>query len=559
MMEDFNKRLNGVFRLLGVILIFELAALLFNSAVVPGLSKRADNLKVFATAERDDATILPGDIYDRNGEELLKTYNETVLETEKTEDGEKKTKKVVRMVEYSDGKAYSQLIGYTGKRNLNLLAESEDQVINGRNDYRLLGFLDYAPYWKDKGNAGIYKTTNIDGRKGQGVELTIDDALQRKVYDTLRQEMNDETSIGSAVVLDVKTGEVLSMVSFPSYDFNDLQSAKEKMVTDGEYLESWFPVSYKNSETPGSIFKILMSVALIDNGKENLKVKDEPFVVDTEDGNTWTCKNSYSWVDGKINYKKALERSSNVFFATAALELGAEKFQKTASKFGLKPNDYQYADADQDGVNDFYVDNNKDGVDDNFVDKNKDGVCDDSQNISLDFGTVPYHWDLNVDDAVLAQTGFGQGKTELTTIHAAMIVQAIANDGEMLKPYMVKRIFDADGKTVYEGKTEVYSKATKKSTANKVTEAMQLSAMYGTKGTAAALFEKYQVAGKTGTAQTGDKQRPNNAWFVSFAPADDPQYVVVANHCKVQKSGAQLKETVAEIYRYLFESYQNSN
>ena len=542
MMGDFNKRINSVFGLLGVILIFELAALLFNSAVVPGLSKRADNLKVFATAERDDATILPGDIYDRKGKELLITYHDTVVETEKTENGEKKTEKVVRVAEYSDGKAYSQLIGYTGKRSLNILAESKDEVITGRNDYRLLAFLDYEPYWKDKGNAGIYKTTNIDGRKGQSVELTIDDALQQKVYDTLLQEMNDETEIGSAVVLDAKTGEILSMVSFPSYDFNDLKSAKEKMLLDGEYLESWFPVTYKNSETPGSIFKILMTVALIDHGKERLKVKDEPFTVDD-----WTCKNSYSFIDGEIGYKKALERSSNVFFAAAALELGEEKLQKTAGRFGLKLNNDQYADED------------KDGVDDNFVDKNKDGVSDTSQNISLDFGTVPYKWNLDVNDAVLAQTGFGQGKTELTSIHAAMITQAIANDGEMLKPYMIKRIFDEDGNTVYEGQTEVFSKATKKSTANKVTEAMLLSAQYRTKGTAAVLFEKYQVAGKTGTAQTGNKERPNNAWFVSFAPADDPQYVVVVNQCKVQKSGAQLKETVAEIYKYLFETYPNAN
>ena len=64
---------------------------------------------------------------------------------------------------------------------------------------------------------------------------------------------------------------------------------------------------------------------------------------------------------------------------------------------------------------------------------------------------------------------------------------------------------------------------------------------------------RYKIAGKTGTAETGDENDSNNAWFISFAPADEPQYVVVINQCKTDKGGYRMMNTAAEIYEYLFE------
>lgn len=70
-----------------------------------------------------------------------------------------------------------------------------------------------------------------------------------------------------------------------------------------------------------------------------------------------------------------------------------------------------------------------------------------------------------------------------------------------------------------------------------------------------AVFEQYQVAGKTGTAEIGENRELNNAWYLSFAPADDPQYVVVVNQCKTKKSGYQMMSVAAEIYQYLFDEH----
>lgn len=485
----------NIFLILGLCLVLEVGSLFFNSGIVKGLSKRADNLKAYAAALREDASILPGDILDRNGTVLVET-----------------AKKAVRQTEYIHGTAYSQILGYTGNRLLYPAAENRDDVVGSRNDYRLMAFLA-----DDNWNGSLYKTVDQSGTKGQSAVLTIDHELQMKVYQALKNQMSTE-EMGSAVVIDAKTGEILSMVSFPAYDFSDLGSAKQKMLADGKAtkLEPWHPVSYKNPEAPGSIFKVLTAVALLDHGHEDYTVKDQSFEVDG-----WRCSNAYTSWGNTIDYHTAIKKSSNVFFASGALLLGKDAMKETAAKFMLSDQGY----------------------------------------LELDFGNVPYNWNLEVDRNVLAQTGFGQGKTELTTVHAAMITQAIANDGVMMKPYMVKELVNANGEMVYTGESQVYSTATTKDTADKITAAMREAAKYTAGhyrglGKTASVFEKYQVCGKTGTAEVGDVDRTNNAWFISFAPAEDPEYVVVVNQCRTKKAGYKMTTTVADVYEYLFESYK---
>ncbi len=517
-MKKLTERGRICYLIVGLVLIFEIINLFYNSGVVSGLNERADKFKVYAMALRDDKTILPGDIYDKNGKTLVESTYENGTS-------------------YTNVMAYSQLLGYTGKRSLNPVADTVEQVVGNRADYRLMAFLDEdleGEYWGEEN--GLYAISDINSTKGQSAVLTIDDRIQTKTYEALAKQMSESTEQGSAVVLDAKTGEILAMVAFPAYDFNDLSSAKAQMIIDEKEtgLEPGYPVTYKNAKVPGSIFKILTLVSLIDHGMESFTVEDTSFSI-----NGWTCNNAYPSTGDKINYKTALEHSSNVFFAQSVLALGKENLKETAEKFML--------------IEDVFEDSDGDGKDD-----------ENSQYLSLDFGHVPYKWDLNVPDDIFAQTGFGQGKTALTTIHAAMIVQAIANDGVMMKPYLVDKLINAEGKTVYTGKAEELSEATGKSTANKVTEAMLLAAKYASThykglGNTAEIFEKYQVAGKTGTAENGENDDENdtvNAWFVSFAPADDPQYVVVANQCKTHKGGYKMTETVAEIYQYLFEEFE---
>lgn len=522
------KRVHTAYLIIGVLLTAQIGVLFYNSGTVKGINKRADKLKIYAEAEREDETILPGDIRDRNGELLVETNYHT--ETETAEDGTR-TDYTVRKTEYKDPAAYSQLLGYTGKRDLNPLAESEDQVVGERNDYRLMAFLDDNDYW---GKNGLYSTTGIDGTKGQTVTLTIDDGLQEAVFEALRKEVDSSDEMGSAVVMDAQTGEVLSMVSFPSYDFNNLSQAKEDMIKDenNTNLEPAFPVSYKGAQTPGSIFKVLMAVSLLDHGIGDFTVQNKSILINNsmfDNVSDWPCYadiyNSGTLKIGEndeINLEHALNISSNVYFAAAAIELGPEKLQETASKFMIEPGENNY--------------------------------------LKTDFGNIMYSW--NPDPSVLAQTGIGQGYTRLTTIYASMIAQALANEGKMMQPYLINNLTDNNGKIVYEGGPKLLSQATSKSTARTVASYLRSTAkeacqLHGL-SEVGAVFEEYQVAGKTGTAEIGEERELNNAWYVSFAPADAPRYVVVVNQCKTKKTGYQMMPVVAEIYQYLFENYQNS-
>ena len=507
-----------VYVILGLLLIGELVGLFMNSATIPELSTRADRLRRIAAAESDDDTILPGDIYDRSGIPIAETDYRTVVETDENDKQIKSTRRITR---YSDGKAFSQLIGYTGKRTFSALAESDEDVIGARNDARLMAFLD-EEYWGDN---GIYSTTDVNGTRGQSATLTIDSDLQVKTFSALSEEMSSSEEMGSAVVMNAKTGEILADVSFPTYDFNDLDNALKQMQSDAETtnLDPGYPVTYKNPIAPGSIFKIMMAVSLIDNGMEDYVVNNSSYTMD----NGWTCLaepyNNGSLAVGEgeeIGLEHALNVSSNVYFSKAALALGRDKMLETAKKFMFTEGETY---------------------------------------IPLDFGNVRYNWDLNGSNSELAQSGFGQGRIEWTTISAAMVTQAIANKGSMMKPYMVRKLADAEGKVVYEGTPEVLSQATSPETASKVAKMMRSTAVECCRAInnpeVTEIFDRYQVAGKTGTSENGDEEDTINSWYVSFAPANDPEYVVVVNQCKTpNKKGFRMMPVAAKIYEYLFEN-----
>ena len=132
---------------------------------------------------------------------------------------------------------------------------------------------------------------------------------------------------------------------------------------------------------------------------------------------------------------------------------------------------------------------------------------------------IPYK-ELNQAD--LAMTGFGYGKTQVTPLHMAMITSTIANGGVMMKPRLVSTITDKDENVIYENKKEILSKVTNMTNANTIRDLMVDVVNEGTaKG---AYVDGIQVAGKTGTADKANGFI--DAWFVGFAPAYDPKIAV---------------------------------
>ena len=148
------------------------------------------------------------------------------------------------------------------------------------------------------------------------------------------------------------------------------------------------------------------------------------------------------------------------------------------------------------------------------------------------------------------QTAIGQGTVEMTPLHLAMVVSAVANDGVMRKPYLVDRITDAHGNLVKKYQPQDYSMPMSKEEAQQITEWMTLCVTEGTGHNAA--LEQYQVAGKTGTAEW-DPAKEAHSWFVGFAPTEAPELVVSV----IVEEGVSGSTKSASIVGKVFEAWES--
>lgn len=271
-----------------------------------------------------------------------------------------------------------------------------------------------------------------------------------------------------------KTGEVLALVSNPSYDPNSVDEDWDDLIqnTDGPLVNRATSGAYR----PGSTFKIVTATGLLNYG---LDTSYNDTGVETIQG--YDIRNFADQTFGMVNLRSAFVDSINTYFASKTNDLGRDKYMELAEKFMIN-KDYDFD-----------------------MDKNK--------------AIIPFD-DLNQVD--LAMTGFGYGKTQITPLHMAMITSAIANEGKMMQPRLVTKVVDKDGKIIEEKKEKVLSEVTSVENANIIRDMMVSVVNEGT-GTSAYL-DSVQIAGKTGTA---DKE--NNlldAWFVGFAPAYDPDIAI---------------------------------
>ncbi len=360
------------------------------------------------------------------------------------------------------------------------------------------------------GTSGIENTLDIilthskseeDNKRGADVTLTLDLSLQKKAYELIKD------FDGSAVVLNAKTGEILALASSNTFDLSKIDDAsywEEINNSQGTLL----PNAYKNAVTPGSVFKIVTSKEIIEAGIAEEEINDDKGYLIV---NGQKISNYKGQPSGTISYQEALVHSSNVYFMDRALKLGVSTMKKTAASFLL------------------------------------------GESIALDFDTIKSTFNLGDEsDNMLASTAYGQGNTEVTPLQMAMITQSIANDGVMLKPYLFASAVDGKGnaaKYFTAGATEELTKTMEPNTAQTIREAMTAAAEHYELST---VGDGYQIAAKTGTAETG-RDNKNHAWIVTFAPADDPQYVIVVNKLNTSDIGRTLAPVAEELYDQLFD------
>ena len=317
---------------------------------------------------------------------------------------------------------------------------------------------------------------------GGSVRLTIDAAIQGFAEKAMREcyEVNSAVAV-QAVVMDVNTGEVLAMVTKPDYDPNSPPRDDVEALTAMMRIR---PIS--DVYEPGSTFKILTSAAALETG---VTTPTEGFYCSgsvTVEGSRIRC---WGRPHGAESMAEAIQNSCNPVFVELGLRLGTARLYSYLRAFGL---------------------GSRTGID----------LEGESAGILIAESSVK-----TVD---LARIGFGQS-VAVTPLQLICAVSAVANGGNLMRPYIVKEITDAEGNVVERNEPEVVAKPLKEETSALMREL--LWAVVDRGGGKNARIEGIKVAGKTGTAQIyrdGVISRDAHIGsFIGFAPADSPRVAVL--------------------------------
>lgn len=352
------------------------------------------------------------------------------------------------------------------------------------------------------GSSRFYKAED-----GNSIVTSIDEAIQNYVEDALDQGMKDTGAESiSCIVMDPKTGDVLAMASTPSYDPNDpeepsgtTERKKFNAMNDtakSTYLsEMWTNPVVSGVYEPGSTFKLVTASSALDCGTTTSSSRYTCNGGINVDGTTLHC-----WISGSHgveNITEAVGNSCNPALARVALDMGKENF-------------YHYLDL--------YGFMNTTGID----------LPGEANSIVQNKKTL-----TNVD---LATMGYGQG-IAITPIQLMCAVNAMGNNGVLMKPKIVTKIVNKNGKTVSKVADTAVRQVISKGTADKMRDIMQYYVEKG--GGTSAYIPGYRIGGKTGTAYiaSGGKYSGQTvASFIAMAPMDDPQVSILVMVTKPSKS-----------------------
>ena len=385
---------------------------------------------------------------------------------------------------YPYGSLASHILGFVGAENTGLygLESRYDQYLQGQS-----GLVVSA---KDvKGNPLPYEYEQyFAAQSGQDVVLTLDANVQyylEKYVGEMADKYGAENG-ATGIVMDVKTGGILGMVSYPTYDLNNAftvqndQFKKDLTDTSDQLLKQWRNKALNDTYEPGSTFKILTMSAAMEEGLINMNT-------------TYTCTGGIHVSDATIHctgthgtqtLKEAAAHSCNPAFITFGLQLGNEKFYEYMNDFGLMSGTGIDLDGEATGV----------------------------------FASPESFTQLD-----LACYAFGQN-FNVTPIALIAAQAACVNGGYLHTPYLVEQIVDSDGSITYQHDNTPVRQVVSEETSAHVRECLEYVVSDGTGRNGQ--VKGYRVGGKTGTAdkgQTGDLV----VSFVSFAPADDPQVIIL--------------------------------
>lgn len=336
---------------------------------------------------------------------------------------------------------------------------------------------------------------------GDTVISTLNANLQTVAYNALGDRK------GAVVAIEPSTGKILAMVSKPDFDPNTISENWDSLVSD-ETNSSLLNRATSGQYPPGSTFKIITALAYFrDKGTLNGFSFDCQGSITKED-HTINCYNST--VHGTEDFYTAFANSCNCAFAEIGTELGGEKLLETSEDLlfnkKLPLSSYRKSSFTLEG---------------------------------------------NSGTALTMQTAIGQGNTLVSPMHMALITCAIANNGVLMKPYLIDKVTNTGGDVI---KTTEPTEYKKLMTSNEAAILGKLMQGVVEQGTATALSGRsYSVAGKTGSAEY-DESGSSHSWFIGYSNVDDPDLVVAV----IVEGGGTGSEAAVPIAGELFDAYYNS-
>jgi peptidoglycan glycosyltransferase len=403
---------------------------------------------------------------------------------------------------YPEGSLYGHPIGYSFVREGDTEFEQfhNDELVGNESEF-----------------SSIFDELTGRDQEGNDVVTNLDPEAQRVALEGLR-----EAGFGAVVAIEPQSGRVKVLASNPSYDPDRIPFELTEL-NENELEAPLFNRATLGVYPPGSTFKVVTAAAALDSGLITPETTIEaPGTLEVEGQ---PLNNDFSEDFGAIALDAALTNSVNTWFGQLGQQLGEGTLREYMDRFGFGST--PAIDLPEDELA-------------------ESGLFEEGELLAPD------------DPVDLARVAIGQERLLVSPLQMAEVAAAVANGGKLMKPQIWSRVVDPDGRVSKRLDPSEYSQPISAETAAELTTAMEGVVSEGT-GTNAAI-PGISVAGKTGTAETpfnescGGGSDENQAWFIGFAPADDPQIAIAAT---VECTEAFGGDVAAPIFREVAESILN--
>lgn len=480
--------------------------------------------------------------------------------------------------EYPNGNLLTHVMGYVRQINEEQLAANKDKGYKMGDPYGQTGLENsYEQYLRGQDGGRQVEVDSMarpvrdlgikEPVPGNNLVLTIDYKVQKVAEEALvrasQQAIKEgygEARAGAAVALDVHSGQVLALASYPTYDPVKLAGVLSQKDYDDIFNSPLKPMLNRAllAYAPGSTFKMIVALAALESGK----VKTGDTISDP--GYFFHGRNFLDWKPGghgQVDLIRALKVSCNTYFYQAGLKIGIDAIADMAHRFGLGKITGIELPGEEAGVmpdRDTKVEQRLYYLDEESLAKAKEvkqryndllsRTTDENERKSLlsrkSDELREIEWELDWHDYDTIISSVGQGDNRYSALQLANYIAAIANGGTLYKPYIVQKVVDFNGKIIKENKPVVLGQVNASPQNLAIIRQGMHEVTQPPDGTAYGFFTGFPpVAAKTGTSEVYGHE--SHALFVCYAPYDNPD-IAIASVLEFAGHGGTIAGPVAE-------------